>query len=251
MASRKPKTLEQVFAEEAGDNPPPDWEKYEFGTGKQNASASIGHWHNFGAAGPFVSPDVLQEQIDANKAAIEFNRVLIDQDRADLDQDRQILIAQKDLIAADAYEISLLDGRISDIEEFLGGVDVTIPLGTGRWIFDFPMPPASSYFTAFSSYFNSSNTEFWFNRWDKLGSTLQWSKARVGDRLFVYQTEDKYGDFRITEFNYEDGDVYHFKVDFITGEGQMKYGGQYEASVTRETQSFTPPAFQRVWSADG
>ena len=240
MAEKKRKTLERLFAEEADGPAPPEWDTYQPGDGSQNATASIGHWHDFNGAGPAYEPGVLQEEIDANTAAIEANRVLIDQNTVDTQNDHLQINENTEAIAENTYEIGLLANRVADIEAFLGGVTITIPLGTGRWIFDSTLPPTSSHFTAFQQAFNEAQTQFWFNESDKQLSSLQWGKARQGDRLTVTQDNLNHGTFTVIAMTYEDA-VYYFEVAFDSGAGKLSYGQSYECGLTRSTQQFTPP----------
>ena len=251
MSEKKPKKLEQVFAEEASSNPSPSWETFEPGDGSQNATASIGHWHDFNGAGPAYEPGELKEQIEANTAAIEANRVLIDQNTADTQQDHQQITANTAAIADNAVAIELLANRVKDIEDFLGAVEITIPLGTGRWIYDTQSPPMGSHFTSTSRSLAVDNT-FVFSTGSKDAATLQWENARVGDYLFIDDMDydpDVNGYFLITYFarvneDYEadpSGDWYLFGADCVNGKGDLQPGSQFSAQVTRKAFAFTPP----------
>ena len=233
------------------DNPPPSWETFEPGDGSQNATASIGHWHDFNGAGPAYEPGELKEQIDANTEAIAANRVLIDQNTVDTQQDHQQITANTAAIADNNVAIELLANRVKDIEDFLGAVEITIPLGTGRWIYDTQSPPMGSHFTSTRRALNDDDT-FVFSTGSKDAATLQWGNTRVGDYLFIDDMDfdpDVNGYYLITYFarvneDYQadpSGDLYLFATECINGKGDLQPGTQYSASVTRKAFQFTPP----------
>ena len=246
MAEKK--TKKSTLAE---GPPPPDWETFEPGDGSQNATASIGHWHDFNGAGPAYEPGELQEQIDLNTAAIEENRALADQNTADTQADHLLITENTEAIEENTYQIGLLKGRVKDIEDFLGAVEITIPLGTGRWIYDTQSPPMGSHFTSTRRALSEDDT-FVFSTGSKDAATLQWDNARVGDYLFIDDTDydpDIRGYYRITYFSrvnadYQadpSGDYYLFVTECEDGKGDLQPGTQYSASVSRKSNQFTPP----------
>jgi len=251
MSEKKPKKLEQVFAEEAGSNPSPSWETFEPGDGSQNATASIGHWHDFNGAGPAYEPGELKEQIEANTEAIAANRVLIDQNTVDTQQDHQQITANTEAIEVNSHQIELLKNRVKEIEEWLGAVEVNFSLGTGKWIYDSETPPTTSHFYADSANITQV-TEFKFNEASKDAAQLQWKNTRVGDKLFASSMNDSannHGDFEILQFQRynsqdvpsENGNIYYFKVSLIAGTGKFTGGQQAECSISRVVNQFTPP----------
>ena len=251
MSEKKPKKLEQVFAEEAGSNPPPSWETFEPGDGSQNATASIGHWHDFNGAGPAYEPGELKEQIEANTEAIAANRVLIDQNTVDTQQDHQQITANTVAIADNTVAIELLANRVKDIEDFLGAVEITIPLGTGRWIFDTEAPPVGGHFSSTQKALDGNN-QFVFSTGSKDAANLQWDNTRVGDYLFIDDSPNASnvnGYYLITYFSRVDADYqpdpsgayYLFATEVVSANGELRAGTQYSAAVTRKAFQFTPP----------
>lgn len=233
------------------DNPSPSWETFEPGDGSQNATASIGHWHDFNGAGPAYEPGELKEEIEANTAAIEANRVLIDQNTVDTQQDHQQITANTEAIEDNAVAIGLLANRVKDIEDFLGAVEITIPLGTGQWVYDSVNPPSGSHFTSSTRLLSGDNT-FVFSTDSKDAANLQWDNARVGDYLFIDDMAydpDVNGYYLVTYFSKVDADMepdpsgayYFFGVEGINGKGDLQGGQRYTASVTRKAFAFTPP----------
>ena len=137
-------------------------------------------------------------------------------------------------------KIALVDVRVDDIEEFLGGVYFEVSLGIDRWTFDTGSVPGEGNFTAFSYDFSATNTEYWVNEFAAGSAINNWEDARPGDKFNVTAQNNgdtNYGKYVISTIELSDG-IWNITGDFVEGEGRLTAGLGYFIEILHGSRQF-------------
>jgi len=148
-----------------------------------------------------------------------------------------------------AFQIALVDGRVNDIEEFLGGVYFEVSLGVDRWIFDTGSVPGEGNFTAFSYDFSATNTEYWINEFAAGSAINNWEDARPGDKFNVTAQNNgdtNYGKYVISTIEKSDG-IWDITGDFVEGQGRLTAGLGYFIEILHGSKQFEPDNSHSDW----
>ena len=150
-----------------------------------------------------------------------------------------------------AFQIALVDARVEDIEEFLGGVYFEVSLGIDRWTFDTGSVPGEGNFTASSYNFSATNTEYRVNEFAAGQSILDWEDARPGDKFNVTAQNNgntNYGKYVISTIEMSDG-IWDITGDFVEGEGRLTAGYGYFIEILHGSRQFETSTNSKLSSA--
>ena len=141
-----------------------------------------------------------------------------------------------------AFQIALVNVRVDDIEEFLGGVYFEVSLGVDRWIFDTGSAPGEGNFTALTYDFSAANTEYLINEFAAGSQINNWEDARPGDKFNVTAQNNgdtNYGKYVISTIEKSDG-IWNITGDFVEGEGRLTAGLGYFIEILHGSRQFEP-----------
>ena len=150
-----------------------------------------------------------------------------------------------------AFQIALVDARVEDIEEFLGGVYFEVSLGIDRWTFDTGSVPGEGNFTASSYNFSATNTEYRVNEFAAGQEILDWVDARPGDKFNVTAQNNgntNYGKYVISTIENSDG-IWDITGDFVEGEGGLTAGLGYFIEILHGSRPFETSTNSKLSSA--
>ena len=150
-----------------------------------------------------------------------------------------------------AFQIALVDGRVDDIEEFLGGVYFEVSLGVDRWTFDTKSVPDEGTFTAFSYDFSATNTEYWINEVAAGQAVNNWADARPGDKFNLTAQNNgdtNYGKYVISTIELSNG-IWDITGDFVEGAGRLTAGAGYFIEILHGSRQFEPDNKDKLSSA--
>lgn len=217
---------------------------------EQNAYAIEGVYRNLTSFAEVINAN--KANIATNTAAIEVNESVIEVNEAGIGANSAAIAANyvrcevnEAATIDNSLAIAVLDVRVDDIEAYLGAVEVEVSLGTGNYTYDSQVPPKSAHFaTLGNSGFVEGEYEFWISNTDSRTNDLsQWSRARVGDKLSIFNSNQNKAKYTIEFINFDAiYDAWNVKAKFVKGTGGLQYGTSYDLNITRVYNSFEPEA---------
>ena len=192
------------------------------------------------ASGDAFDDSELKKGIAENSAEIAVNTAGIESNSAAIGANYVRCEENELKTIENAFQIALVDVRVDDIEEFLGGVYFEVSLGIDRWTFDTGSVPGEGNFTAFSYDFSATNTEYWINEFAAGQAVNNWVDARPGDKFNVTAQNNgdtNYGKYVISTIEKSDG-IWNITGDFVEGEGRLTAGAGYFIEILHGSRQF-------------